>query len=76
MKNAVVKLTVDPQKFEATQQFMQEKGVDIESELSNSVAKFYQKYVPADIRKHMESSSARRASPSVSKAKERGTGSD
>ena len=54
MKKVVLKLNVDPQKYAAAEQFMEEKGLDIESELSDSVAKFYKKYVPDDIRKHIE----------------------
>jgi len=54
MKKLVLKLNVDPRKFEATQQFMQEKGIDIESELNDSVARFYKKYVPSAVRKYIE----------------------
>lgn len=59
MKSIKIELNVDPEMFKATQQFMEEKGVTIEIELSDSVAKFYKKYVPADVRKYIE----RNASP-------------
>ncbi len=54
MKSVTVKLKIDPKKFEATQQFMEEKGLHIEMELSDSVDRFYEKYVPAPVRKYIE----------------------
>lgn len=56
MKSITVKLNIDPQKYEAAQQFMEEKGLNIEEELSESVDKFYLKYVPAPVRKYIEKS--------------------
>lgn len=58
MKNITVKLNIDPRKYEATQQFMKEKGRDIEAELSKSVDSFYMKYVPAPVRKYIEMSAS------------------
>jgi hypothetical protein len=54
MKTITVKLSIDPQKYEAARQFMDEKGLNIEQELSQSVNKFYDKYVPAQVRKYIE----------------------
>lgn len=56
MKTITVKLKIDPQKYEAARQFMDEKGLDIEHELSQSANKFYDKYVPAPVRKYIEKS--------------------
>ncbi len=58
MKTITVKLKIDPQKYEAAQQFMQEKGLDIGAELSEAVDKFYLKYVPAPVRKYIEKSTS------------------
>ena len=54
MKKVVLKLNVDPKKYAVAEQLMEGKGLDIESELSDSVAKFYKEYVPADTRKRIE----------------------
>lgn len=54
MKNITVKLKIDPQKYTAVRQFMEEKGLDIEAELSEEVARRYQKHVPAAVRKYIE----------------------
>jgi hypothetical protein len=53
--------------YEATQQFMEEKGLDIESELSADVEKFYKKYVPIDVRKYIERSNKKKAPPSLTR---------
>lgn len=62
-----VKLTVSSEIYEAAKQFMEEKGLDIEAELSTDVQKFYRKYVPADVRKYIEHSTERCASPTTPK---------
>jgi|GEM_PF-1711657 len=54
MKSVTVKLKIDPKIFEATQQFMEEKGLHIETELNDSVDRFYERYVPAPVRKYIE----------------------
>lgn len=58
MKTITAKLKIDPQKFEAAQQFMEEKGLDINTELSKSAEDFYKKYVPSAVRKYIEKSTA------------------
>lgn len=58
MKTITVKLKIDPQKFDAAQQFMEEKGLDINEELGKAVEDFYKKYVPSAVRKYIEKSSA------------------
>lgn len=57
MKTITAKLKIDPQKFEAAQQFMEEKGLDINTELSKAVEDFYKKFVPSAVRKYIERSS-------------------
>jgi hypothetical protein len=54
MKNLTVKLNINPEIFNATKQFMEEKGLDIERELSETVSKFYEKYVPSAVRKYIK----------------------
>lgn len=54
MKTITVKLKIDPQKFNAAQQFMEEKGLDISTELSKAVEDFYKRYVPSAVRKYIE----------------------
>ncbi len=54
MKKVVLKLNVDPKKYAVAEQLMEGKGLDIETEMSDSVAKFNKKYVPADTRKRIE----------------------
>ncbi|MGX8700911.1 hypothetical protein [Caproiciproducens sp.] len=54
MKTITVKLKIDPHRFAAAQQFMDEKGLDLSAELSNSVENFYKRYVPSAIRKYIE----------------------
>jgi hypothetical protein len=58
MKTITARLKIDPQKFEAAQQFMEEKGIDINVELSKAVEDFYKKFVPSAVRKYIERSSA------------------
>ncbi len=67
MKKVVVNLNVDPQKFEAAKQFMDEKGLTMEAELSETIDRFYKKYVPAGTRKNIEgAASPTRSVPSNS----------
>ncbi|TQI68589.1 hypothetical protein [Clostridium sp. KNHs216] len=54
MKTITVKLKIDPHKFAAAQQFMDEKGLDLSTELSKAVENFYKKYVPSAVRKYIE----------------------
>ena len=50
MKTITVKLKIDPQKFAAAQRFMDEKGLDISTELSKGAEDFYKRYVPSAVR--------------------------
>jgi hypothetical protein len=68
MKTITVKLNIDQQKYEAAKQFMEEKGLDIEQELSKSVSKLYEKYVPSPVRKYIEKTSPISTLPVNSKA--------
>ena len=54
MKTVPMKLIIQPEIFNATKQFMEEKGLDVEQELSETVSKFYEKYVPSAVRKYIE----------------------
>ncbi len=54
MKSITVKLNIQPEIFNATCEFMDEKGLDIEQELSQSVNKLYSKHVPLAVRKYIE----------------------
>lgn len=56
MKTITVKLKIDPHKYDAAQQFMDEKGLDISTELSKAVGDFYKRYVPSAVRKYIEKS--------------------
>lgn len=58
MKSITVKLNVQPEIINATREFMEEKGLDIEQELSQTVNKLYSKHVPAAVRKYIEKSSS------------------
>ena len=58
MKTITVKLKIDPNKFAAAQQFMDEKGLDLSVELSNSVENFYKRYVPSAVQKYIEKTTA------------------
>lgn len=81
MKQVKIELNVDPEKFNATKQFMEEKGLKMESEIGDSITKFYKKYVPADVRKYIERNAAptpvthKKTSDSASNASG-GTGSE
>ncbi|MCY1713385.1 hypothetical protein [Caproiciproducens galactitolivorans] len=68
MKNVTVKLKVDQQKYEAAQQFMDEKGLDMEQELSKTVEGFYKKYVPSAVQKYIEKTSPSTRSPTMKSA--------
>lgn len=57
MKFITVKLDIQPEIFNATREFMDEKGLEIEQELSQSVSKLYAKHVPAAVRKYIEKTS-------------------
>lgn len=54
MKPITVKLKISPKKYAAAEQFMEEKGLKIENELSDFAAKLYQKHVPVSVRKYIE----------------------
>lgn len=58
MKQVKIELNIDPEKFNATKQFMEERGLKIESEISESITKFYKKYVPTEVRKYIERNAA------------------
>ena len=64
MKNITVRLTVSRETYEAAKQFMEEKKLDIDAELSENVQKFYRKYVPIDVRKYIERNTAPEAKKS------------
>lgn len=66
MKQVKIELNIDPEKFNATKQFMDEKGLKIGAELSDSVTRLYKKHVPSDVRKYIEGR-ASVASPSCTK---------
>ena len=66
MKTITVKLNIDPQKYEAAQQFMEEKGLDISVELSRATEDFYKKYVPSAVRKYIEKSTTSPNSHTIS----------
>ena len=68
MKTISVKLTIDPQKYGAAQQFMEEKGLILEEELGKDIMKFYQKYVPSPVRKYIERCSPEHHSDAVENA--------
>lgn len=54
MKPVTVKLQISSEKYTAAQQFMQEKGLQIEEELSDFIIKLYQKHVPLLVRKYID----------------------
>ena len=54
MKNVSIKLKIDAKKYNAVQQFMEEKGLDINQELSETVDKLYKKHVPAAVQRYIE----------------------
>ena len=70
MKIVTLKLIITPEIFAATKQFMEEKGLNLETELGVEVDKFYKKYVPTDVRKYIERSMNKTARPSSSKVEE------
>ena len=55
-KSITVKLKIQSEIYHAAQQFMEEKGLKIEDELTKSVEKFYTKHVPAAVRSYIERS--------------------
>lgn len=54
MKNITLKLKIEPEKLRATRQFMDEKGLSLEEELSAEIARLYKKHVPTVVRKYIE----------------------
>ncbi len=58
MKSITIKLDIQPEIFNATREFMDEKGLKIEQELCQSVSKLYAKHVPAAVRKYIEKTSS------------------
>ena len=67
MKTVPIKLKIQPEIFNATKQFMEEKGLDMEQELSETVSKFYEKYVPSAVRKYIEKTTPISPAPHYSK---------
>ena len=54
MKTITLKLKIGPEKLSATRQFMDEKGLNLDEELSKEIARLYKKHVPAVVRKYIE----------------------
>jgi hypothetical protein len=67
MKTVVLRLNVDPQKYAAAEQFIEEKGLNIEQKLNETVSKFYYKCVPAPVRKYIEKTTPISSLPTNSK---------
>lgn len=58
MKTITLKLKIEPEKLSAARQFMDEKGLDLDEELSEEIARLYKKHVPAAVRKYIERSAS------------------
>ncbi|QNK41565.1 hypothetical protein [Caproicibacter fermentans] len=58
MKTITLKLKIEPEKLSATRQFMDEKGLNFDEELSEEIARLYKKHVPAAVRKYIERSAS------------------
>lgn len=56
MKTITLKLKIEPEKLNAARQFMGEKGLNLDEELSKEIARLYKKHVPAAVRKYIERS--------------------
>lgn len=56
MKTITMKLKIEPEKLSAARQFMDEKGLNLEEELSEEITRLYKKHVPAAVRKYIERS--------------------
>ena len=56
MKTITLKLKIEPEKLSATRQFMGEKSLDLDEELSEEIAHLYKRHVPTAVRKYIERS--------------------
>jgi hypothetical protein len=70
MKKATLTLTFGQEKLEAIRYFSEQKGVTLQDELDAVLQKLYEKYVPEQTRKYIESK------PETSAIPKRATGSD
>lgn len=54
MKQSVIQIKFDSEKYNALLRYAKKKEISIEVELSDTVDKLYKKLVPADVREYIE----------------------
>lgn len=54
MKQSVIQIKFDSEKYNALLRYAKKKEISIEAELSDTVDKLYKKLVPADVREYIE----------------------
>ena len=54
MKQSVIQIKFDSEKYNALIRYAKKKEISIETELNDTVDKLYKKLVPADVREYIE----------------------
>lgn len=54
MKKAIIQLKFDEEKVTALTKYMTKKGMNLETELQDTIQKFYERYVPPAVREYIE----------------------
>ena len=68
MKKATITIPYDEEKLFALKMYMEQRGMQIEDELTNTLDIFYTKYVPTGVREYLKMCSGN-AVPSTSKVR-------
>lgn len=54
MKKESMRISINAEKLRAVKTYMEKKEVDLEDELVDQLEKFYDKYVPANVREYID----------------------
>ena len=67
MKQVNLTITFDEEKRSALKRYMSKKELDLDREMTDALAKRYEKYVPAPVREYIDESDVSAAAPSKSR---------
>ncbi len=70
MKKATLTITFEKEKLDALTYYMEKKNVKLQAELSDTIQKLYEKYVPQPTREYIEDKLQCENTPSKSKMME------
>jgi len=70
VKKENITLSMEAQKLGATKRYMNKKDASIEQELTDTLQKLYEKYVPAPVREYIDETADDTPAPQAKKQKE------